>query len=793
MKSLTESKLVKHVGDARVNLVLIVCMLFIGVSFSTSINAQQKGDIGLSARQGPNQPAISVMPDANAVKQLQEAGNSTKIRSAYEPVGNPKPEDKKSGVPEIPRRDVAERNEFQNYVLNATGQNLPIFGGTLFQGAPTTFAPLDHVPVTADYVLGPGDEIVINGWGQIDVAFRGIIDRNGAISIPKIGAIHLAGIQYKDLHRTLTAAFSRIFRNFELTATLGSLRTIQILVVGEAMRPGSYSVGSMSTLINAIFAAGGPSSKGSLRKITLRRSNKEVAAIDLYDLLVFGDKANDLALLPGDVIVFHAAGPQVALLGSVNRPAIYELNGHADINQLIKYASGFSPARGAKGSIESIRENTDRNVRLFDIAERGEGAILRNGDIVTVFGISPRFNAIVTIKGSVAAPGRFPWREGMRISDLLPSKEALLSVDYWLKRNQLDGPQAGVADFVKMQSAESAVESIPAAVKDRGSLAGIRVNERDVNWEYAVVERIVKRDLSTSLIPFNLHKAVVDREVQHDLVLERDDIITVFTKNEIGVPVAQQTRYVRLEGEFVASGVYQIAPGETLRQLVLRVGGVTPNAYLYGANLFRESVRVRQQKTLETLVQRFEKDLQNVGLSRASSAVSAEDSALLRNEAFAQQQILAQLKQVRPTGRLVIGLSERATVKDIPDVVLENGDHLSVPSRPSTITVLGEVNAENAFVHVEHASVSDYIRLAGGVSRNADRSGTYIVRANGAVSAVNNSGVFPSDFGQRPSPGDSIVVPPLLEKPNLTRTLRDISQIFFQFGLGAAAIKVLKQ
>ena len=172
--------------------------------------------------------------------------------------------------------DQSERNEFQTFLLQTTGRDLPIFGQNLFRGVPSTFAPVENVPVTPDYVIGPGDEIQIRGWGQIEVNFNAVVERDGTISVPKVGVISVAGIRANDLPAYLKTVFSRTFRNFQLTATLGRLRSIQVFVVGQAKRPGTYTVSSLSTLVTAVFAAGGPSTKGSMRSIQLMPSTPGV-------------------------------------------------------------------------------------------------------------------------------------------------------------------------------------------------------------------------------------------------------------------------------------------------------------------------------------------------------------------------------------------------------------------------------------------------------------------------------------------------------------------------------------
>jgi polysaccharide export outer membrane protein len=744
-----------------------------------------------------------------------------------------------------------ERNEFQKFVMQSTGRDLPIFGQNLFRAVPSTFAPLDNIPVMSDYVIGPGDEIQIRAWGQIDVDFNAVVDREGAISVPKVGVIKVAGVKASDLPSYLKTVFGRTFRNFQLTATLGKLRSIQVFVVGQAKRPGTYTVSSLSTLVTAVFAAGGPSRTGSMRSIQLKRGDRVVADFDLYDLIVSGDKSKDASLLPGDVIYIPPAGPQVAVTGSVKVPAVYELRQNTVLFDLFRWAGGLaSTAAGQKATVERIEDHKARTVEEFPLDMSGLSRAIRDGDLVTVYSIVPRFDNAVTLRGNVAQPGRFPWREGMRVRDLIPDREALLSADYWVRRNQAVGLDDSVASILRQQGAtgtnltiddlnrrrqrpsetdatvgdtirrvqteseaakfldpnqtSSAVQitriqdasrgTVEAAKADALRLVNqIKPSQREVNWDYAVVERINRDDLTTSLIPFNLGKAVIEGDPQNDVLLRPGDIVTVFSKEDIKVPVSKQTQYIRLEGEFNSSGVHQIAPGETLRQLVARVGGLTRNAYLFGARFTRESTRLQQEKTLDEALYRLEKDMQQFNSLRAQNVTSPEDAASLKQQVDNQQNLLARLRQIRPIGRIVLELPELAQAKDLPDMPLEDGDRFIIPPPPSMVSVVGSVYGESSFVYKPDKRVSDYLVQAGGPTKAADQSSIYVLRADGSVKSKRQEGFFTASLeGSRLMPGDSIVVPEELDRTTVTRALKDITQIFYQFGLGAAAIAVLK-
>jgi protein involved in polysaccharide export with SLBB domain len=445
----------------------------------------------------------------------------------------------------------------------------------------------------------------------------------------------------------------------------------------------------------------------------------------------------------------------------------------------------------------------------------------------------------------------------MRVRDLLPEREALLSRDYWTKRNQIVGLANNVTNILRQQEftgtrlsvddlnqrpgqgtradatvaetltrlqieseAGRFIDPIPAAVtgqltrladsvrSDPGKLEEaraealrlinqIRPPQKEVNWDYAVIERINRNDLSTLLVPFNLGKAVLENDPVNNVLLQPGDVITIFSKDDVRTPIAQQTKYIRLEGEFNSAGIYQIMPGETLRQLVTRVGGVARQAYLFGAEFTRESTKIQQQKNLDDALNRLERDIQRFAITRAQNVSNVEDASALKQQADSQQALIARLRQVRPTGRIVLGFSEDASLNDVPDLTLENGDRFFIPSPPSMINVFGAVYNENSFIYRPENRVSDYLEQAGGPTKDADSRSIYVLRADGTVVSARQSGFLAGLFagsleGKRLMPGDSVVVPEELDKTSLMRNLKDITQVLYQFGLGAAALKVLK-
>jgi len=434
-----------------------------------------------------------------------------------------------------------------------------MYGYNLFDQPPSTFAPVSNIPVPQDYVISPGDEIVLTGWGQVDINLRVTVDRNGTISLPKVGTVNVTGVKYQDLEEYLKNQIGRVFRNFQLSVSLGKLRSLQVFVVGQAKRPGVYTVSSLSTLINTLFMSGGPSANGSMRHIQLKRAGKIVTELDVYELLVKGDKSKDVALLSGDVIYIPPIGHLAAISGSVKTPAIYELkDDKTSLTSLLELSGGLTTtAAGQKVLLERIADRTVRKVEEFQLDSQGLTRLVRDGDLVQVFSIDARFDNAVTLRGSVASPGRYPWKDGMRVSDLIPSMDALIAPEYWARQN----------------NAYRANTSGEGALRNQ-----IKRNQNEINWDYALVERLKKNDMSTALLPFNLGKAINGKDAESNLLLQPGDVITIFSKEDMQGPSAKQSVYVRLEGEFNRAGVYKAMPGETLRQLVARVGGLKPRA-----------------------------------------------------------------------------------------------------------------------------------------------------------------------------------------------------------------------
>jgi protein involved in polysaccharide export with SLBB domain len=703
-----------------------------------------------------------------------------------------------------PTRPKTAPSEFEAFVESSVGQPLRRFGATYFD------APVDGVfeldaAVPSDYVVGPGDEVWVRASGQIEMDVRTRVDRTGAIVIPRVGVVPVAGVRQDQLSAHISAAVARTFKGFDLNATIGAVRGARILVVGQAKRPGSYTLSGLTTFANAVFASGGPSAAGSMRKIQLRRGGQLVAELDLYDLLLKGETKQDVRIQSGDVIFFAPIGRQIAVTGAVNAPAVFELSpGSQTLADAIAFAGGLTTtASGQRVVMERIQDRKARRVEELTLDTAGLAKPLADGDLIRVFSVSPQFANDVNLRGFVAQPARLAWREGMRVSDVIPDRTALVSRDYWLRRNGAVA-SANLAPWqVRTQRAELEAQASDSNVFDRpqrdlpadaprgraSEALGLEIRRQEsINWDYALIERR-SEDSSTELIPIDLGKAVLERNPAADVPLRPGDTITVFSTTDIRVPVSKQSRIVRLEGEFIRPGVYRARPGETLRQLVERVGGLAATAYLPAAEFTRESTRVAQQQRLRELADRLERELQIASSNRAGSA--GTDAAAVAAQQAAQAAFVSRIRAVQATGRIVLELPETPSTVDLPAIPIEDGDIFFVPTKPSVVSVLGAVYNEGAFLHMEAKNVADYLSQAGGPTRTADDSRIYVVGADGAVSQRPGTW-FGVRSGRRLLPGDTIVVPETLDRYAFTRELKDWSQIFYQFALGVAGLRSLR-
>lgn len=641
-------------------------------------------------------------------------------------------------------------SEFEDYISGkaslTVSTNLSQFGYELFRRSPSTFAPVDNVPVGPGYVLGPGDEVKVSIWGRVEGQWDLVVDRDGNINIPKIGVLGVSGLTFSELKRLLYKQFSKYYTGFEMNVSMGSLRTIRVYVVGHARRPGAYTLSSLSTLINALFEAGGPSKTGTMRAIQVKRNGKTIVRFDMYDFLLKGDKSKDVRLMPEDVIFIPPVGPLVAIAGSVNNPAIYELSGKTTVSQLIEMAGGLN-AVAFKGrvQIERIVDNTRQTAFESDLEEiRDKDVAVQAGDVVKIFQVV-KDERVVKLAGAVQREGEYAFTPVMTVKDLIEMAGGLKYYAY--------GKEAELT----------------------------RIH---VTAEGPVTEKIL----------VNLEKAL-SGDPKSNIPLQENDYLFVRA-----IPEWRLYQTVEIRGEVRFPGTYTIKKGERLSSLIERAGGFTDKAFLRGAVFTRKRVELLQQRRINEMVDRLEREVLSSGSARVSSASSSREARQMQIEAEQKRRFIEKLRTVKAQGRVAIRLEPPERLRGtLYDIELEDGDSIYVPTDPHTVQVIGSVYNQTAFLYEKGRNVDYYITLAGGYTENADEGNVYILKADGSAMKVGrgflglswNSKYSRWDVGAgQVESGDTIVVPEKLEKIAWMRNIRDITQILYQIAVTSGVLLV---
>lgn len=692
------------------------------------------------------------------------------------------PKSEEVSPPRVKPLPERQTSLFQRLVFENTGRKLQPFGSKALQQT-VDLGAASNAPVSADYEIGAGDQILVRVWGAIDVNHSAMVDRDGQLTIPTVGTFPVAGVRARNLDQFLRAEIGKYYKNFNLSASLGKLSGVNIFVAGQALAPGMHTVGSTSTLASVVFSVAQPGVNGSFRNVQLKRGGETVATFDLYDLLRKGELNNDRKLRAGDVVFVGQVGPRVALNIDSPAAAIFELKPGETLADVLDIAGvdktllrqdtvlieGFNVANPA----------APRAVEQLSYSRALNQATLADGDIVTLFQTRSQFSNAVTLKGNVATAARYPHVQGMRVADLIPDTDALIQDSYYKKKGALVLFNEDDTDNVKeIEVIEDTITNLL----------------EPINWDYAVVERLDKIELKTRLIPFNLRKALA-KEAEHNLQLQPGDVVTIFSARDADIPRERSTALIKVTGEVQAPGYYQIAPGETLRDVLVKAGGLANNAYLFGTKLSRRSLAAVQEEQKQKALEQAERLLVSAQASNAASAITANDAANSQKQAQVQAAYLERLRNMKPEGRVVLDIEPNAkTIAELPPLELLDGDVVAVPALPGQVAVLGSVYSQGIYAYEKGNTVFNYLDMAGGAAKGSDKGSIFVIRANGKVDSAQQGWVpFVSGlYGKRALPGDAIYVPEDFERVSLTKTLIDISQIFYQVGLGAAAVNALK-
>lgn len=748
-------------------------------------------------------------------------------------------------------RERARQEQDDNEEQDRKNGGLKPYGYDLFVGSPTTFAPVTEIPIPNNYTLGPGDVLRVQLWGKENQQLELPVSRDGTVSFPQSGPQTVAGLTFDQARQQIKKRVSEQYIGVQASVSLGELRSMRVFVLGEARNAGSYTVSSLSTITNALYVSGGIKRTGSLRKIQHKRDGKLVGELDLYDLLLAGDTSDDNRLQPGDVIFIPPVGDRVGIEGEVYRPALYELKNDTNLQELVNLAGGLTPqaypqlVRIERNNDDFLRIIAEANLTTA----KGKQAKVKPGDRIEVASISDITGQYVEVKGAATRTGKFAWVPGMRVSlvinsldtDLVPVADqryaAIVRTDpktdevsvlnlrlrdavqnpgseqdmlleeqdrllIFSDAGKVEGGEEG-RNFTRQQLFSPVLQRLKAQAKPGAPEQTIRVTgpvrypgEYPLPASRQVADAIyVAGGLkdSASLYTAELARFGVDDEgtgetrIQNlnlQAVMEGQASVTLKSRDRLlikSIPEFAQAKTIELNGEVRYPGQYTIRDGETLRDVIERAGGLTDNAFPEGAVFTREKLRQLEAQRLQEAEERLQGDL--VGVQLEGDDFGGQNAERTQQV----QDLLEEVQDSRPVGRLVINLASVVGSDDYQPIRLQDGDTLTVPIIPQAVSVFGEVQFPTSHLHAKGLTVDDYLERSGGPTRQADEERVYVVKADGSVMLPEKSRWF-GGRSQQLAPGDTIIVPIDVDRLNQLELWTNVSQIVYQMALGAAAV-----
>ena len=748
----------------------------------------------------------------------------------------------------LTEEDIQRRLEAETYlskfVIDARilGQEpigveaLEPFGYDIFEPRVGAMQSPASGPVPQDYVLGPGDTVRVQLFGNVNGIYEFEVSRDGVLNLPEIGPVTVAGLPFSEFRQDLHERVREMLIGTQVSVTMGQLRTIRVFVLGDVKQPGSYVVSGLATMSSALYQGGGISKIGTLRDVQLKRNGRVASRLDLYELLLNGDTSSDMRLQPGDVIFVPPIGNTVRVAGAVKRPAIYETKGQTSVAAIIRIAGGLT-ADAYAGGVQLERIDGDRKTVAVDLSDDADANLLvRSGDTVLVPEVLPDLQETVVLSGHVYRPGNYEWRSGMRLTDLIRSTDELkpgVDTGYVLIRRERErgqpiqavsanlaaalqapasaanvkleasdtvhvfslalGRQRVVEPLVEELRLQSTVDSPAMEVEISGSVRapgryplepGMRISDliraggnlseaaHAYEAELTRYSANVNAAREISVVNVNLN-AIREGDTSADLVLREHDYLIINR-----VPEWDTMWTVSLQGEVRFPGEYRVRRGETLAEVLQRAGGLTDKAFPEGAIFLRESLRKKESEQIEMLARRLEADLATLSLQSA-----AEGGTQTLDTGTA---LLEQLRNTEAVGRLVIDIDSQSGIE------LSDGDELLIPPHTQMVSVLGETQRNTSHLYDESLSRDDYINLSGGLTLRADERRIYVVRASGAVVTSRRSKWLGRGGRVDIRPGDTIVVPLDADKMRPMTFWTNVTQILYQGALAVAAIQTFK-
>lgn len=507
------------------------------------------------------------------------------------------------------------------------------YGYELFAGEPTTFMPSENAAVPDTYIVGPGDQLKINFYGKESESFEVIVDREGRISIPDLSPVEVAGLTFAEIKELIKVKVEQEVIGVKAFVSLGQLRSMRILVLGEAYKPGSYSVSSLTTVSHALFVSGGVSDIASLRNIQVKRAGKVVANFDLYDLLIKGDSSNDIVLKPGDVVFIPSVGAQVKVEGAVKRPAIFELKKGESAKQLLAMAGGLKPNAYAKNAVVE-RFNFDRKeVLSVDFSKPQINYIPQDGDRIRFNSVSSQYQNSISLIGAVARPGNYQWHQGKRISDVLKSirgdllPQADLSyglvireinVNGDIEAHQFDVAQAIIKNpennlqlkandkivvFSRFEEKEAEQSALANMALSQEQQEQQQKAEQWHKFEQKEFEKYIGVNQEDEELVLEDNKILTIAEISKRKAKEEEDQelkpedYALFSRHNLLAPiiakfkqqasVQQAMQLVEISGNVTFPGIYPLMIGGEVKDLITAAGGLLESAYVKQAEITR--------------------------------------------------------------------------------------------------------------------------------------------------------------------------------------------------------------
>lgn len=638
-----------------------------------------------------------------------------------------------------------------NALTNLTINNNNIvyqFGYDLFKQNNTGSFVITDIPVGPDYVLGPGDTLTVYMWGKIEKRLDLTIDRNGKIVLENIGEVYLWQKKFSEAQQLIKAAMSKQYVNFDISITMGKLRSIKVFVLGDIENPGSYDLSSVATAFQALYISGGPKKTGSLRKIRLIRGKRTIANIDLYRYLLYGDNSQDPALKDNDTIFVEPIGDVVKIDGMVNRPAIYEISKNSNLYDIIQLAGGLIPAAYSKRIlIDRIENNEFRavlNISLPNISQfktAHPNFKIMNGDAISIDPINTdQIKHVISIVGNINRPGEYELKDTMTLGQLIENAGGFMS-DTYLNRIEIyrKSKEMIMIDYRQKTASQTKLKEfdivkvysnfdvkgdqyvyIDGAVKSPGKYKlykNMTVNDLIFLGKPDIYANLANVEIYRA-VPNSLPKVITancsasQNETSHVLLSEEDRIFLRYTTE------GKDLKKIYLTGEVKYPGLYLARKDEKLSSILERAGGFREKAFLKGTIFTRESVKITAKEGQEKILEREQKRI-------------VYDQSLPSNKSLTLSFLSQKISENK--GRVVLNVSQQLK-NTIDDIDLEDNDSVYIPPTPATVQVIGGVQYPTSFIFSSDKSADYYISQAGGFTEFAEQNNIYILKANGSIS-----------------------------------------------------------